>query len=592
MELGLTNSLGYDTAQALRDAGMPTAVQTARTRGALACGDGGHGPWRWDAASTADDNLGTVLLPTGHTGAGRWVRLYAGPINARWFGCVGDTTDESAKLQAALDAAPVVFLPNPSGANYLFANVTLQGSTVAPIHGQRLIGEDKFSCYIRGNGVDPVFIFGEQAAPGQEQTPGSKRLCQLEQVRVVNDGAECLKILWAPDWGVRNCSFQTINAGEHDTVYVRFSWNGYFENNSCVNSGATNHKTSALRMFDNCNGVRVIGNRMSGGVAGGAITFGLSQGGVCIGNIIEVSKYGIRAAATGPMDHDGNCYAPIIQGNYLEQVSFPIWLGGTNNGWAKAYSETYWNDIFTCRNAVVSGNFIQNASVSNLPERYAQITLGETYDNLIEHNCHVAHTSEDLVWIWIDDASEMKVRRNKLRCYTMHAYPAGGYLSLKGDMAGAGSSFVQAFGAWNEVYVGHGNQAAVDAAAPILSSSGYREFVSGTFTANAGKLMEWCRGLLYGGRIEQVTIIEATGTLTGAVLNIGFVSDAGAGDLGYFVKTCSVDGLTFARGAANVPVIYHPGGVIPDGSTYRNCISLTAGSGTGTFRVRVVWRGI
>ena len=96
----------YDTAAALRAAGTPAGISYATTGGALAAGDGGGGTWRWDAASTADDNIGTVLLPAGHVGAGRWVRDYPGSINVRWFGFLPGRSEpeNDAAWEAATDA--------------------------------------------------------------------------------------------------------------------------------------------------------------------------------------------------------------------------------------------------------------------------------------------------------------------------------------------------------------------------------------------------------------------------------------------------------------------------------------------------------
>lgn len=42
--------------------------------GYYAGGDGGGGEFYWDAASTSADNGGTVILPTGYLGTGRWRR--------------------------------------------------------------------------------------------------------------------------------------------------------------------------------------------------------------------------------------------------------------------------------------------------------------------------------------------------------------------------------------------------------------------------------------------------------------------------------------------------------------------------------------
>lgn len=60
-------------------------------------GDGGEGYWRFDAASSATANGGTILAPD--AGSGRWIRqgLRDGKLCLRWFG-----TDATA-LQAAFD---------------------------------------------------------------------------------------------------------------------------------------------------------------------------------------------------------------------------------------------------------------------------------------------------------------------------------------------------------------------------------------------------------------------------------------------------------------------------------------------------------
>src|SRR5262249_38039110 len=71
--------------------------------GYLVVGDGGGGVFFWDASSSTGDDAGTIIVPTGST-TGRWVRLFSGDINVKWFGARGDgTTDDTAAIQAALD---------------------------------------------------------------------------------------------------------------------------------------------------------------------------------------------------------------------------------------------------------------------------------------------------------------------------------------------------------------------------------------------------------------------------------------------------------------------------------------------------------
>jgi hypothetical protein len=64
-------------------------------------GDGGEGWWRFDAASSATANAGTILAPD--VGSGRWIRQYTGAVLAEWFGARGNgTTDDTVAIQAAL----------------------------------------------------------------------------------------------------------------------------------------------------------------------------------------------------------------------------------------------------------------------------------------------------------------------------------------------------------------------------------------------------------------------------------------------------------------------------------------------------------
>jgi len=95
----------FDTPVELRAANLETTPLFVQTLGALAAGDNGGGLWRWDAASTEDEDMetaynpkyptyrktapvpGTVVLPTGHVGPGRWKRVIEGDtVLVDWWG--------------------------------------------------------------------------------------------------------------------------------------------------------------------------------------------------------------------------------------------------------------------------------------------------------------------------------------------------------------------------------------------------------------------------------------------------------------------------------------------------------------------------
>ncbi len=109
--------------------------------------DGGGGMFVWDSSASSADNGGSIIQPTGLSGNGRWIRLFDGPVDVRWFGAIADgVTDCTAAIQATHDfATPLcrpVYLPN-TGAAYIISdhilvdsNATLFGDPCTPGVGQ------------------------------------------------------------------------------------------------------------------------------------------------------------------------------------------------------------------------------------------------------------------------------------------------------------------------------------------------------------------------------------------------------------------------------------------------------------------------
>jgi hypothetical protein len=106
-------------------------------------GDGAEGWWRFDAASGATANGGTILAPD--AGTGRWIRQDSDPINIRWFGAKGDgVADDTLAIRAAYGAiAPTgstIFWPagdyKTSKAIYVKSNTITRfdaGAVVRPV---------------------------------------------------------------------------------------------------------------------------------------------------------------------------------------------------------------------------------------------------------------------------------------------------------------------------------------------------------------------------------------------------------------------------------------------------------------------------
>jgi hypothetical protein len=102
--------------------GASNARPAAIVGGYWAIGDGGGGLFYWDTSSSSGDNgvtptqPGTIIVPTGST-SGRWIRIYSGPIDVKWFGARGQGTDvdDALVINQAISVAgasrAAVFIP-------------------------------------------------------------------------------------------------------------------------------------------------------------------------------------------------------------------------------------------------------------------------------------------------------------------------------------------------------------------------------------------------------------------------------------------------------------------------------------------------
>ena len=133
---------------------LDTSAHTrANVLGYYAAGDGGGGVFRFDPASAKDDNGGTVLAPD--VGSGRWLRVYSGALNLRWFGAKGDgsTDDSDAILRAftELNYFPhgELFVPGGTYMTKEFGNLSPQPgwSAISGLNGKRIVGEGSLSIF-------------------------------------------------------------------------------------------------------------------------------------------------------------------------------------------------------------------------------------------------------------------------------------------------------------------------------------------------------------------------------------------------------------------------------------------------------------
>ena len=141
METEGEHALGIDSLSALRALPVPTFANRCWARGHTTVNDGGAGPFDWDATCADADNDGTVILPTGHSGSGRWVRNYENIINVKWFGAKGDdaTNDFDAFMAATATAvANDEDILIPPGSTYILNNSGVD--IKAPLYGCNVWG--------------------------------------------------------------------------------------------------------------------------------------------------------------------------------------------------------------------------------------------------------------------------------------------------------------------------------------------------------------------------------------------------------------------------------------------------------------------
>jgi hypothetical protein len=83
--------------------GLPAGTR-ASINGCFADNDGGGGDFIFEPGSSDRDDTGDVIAPD--SGKGRWLRVFEGDVNIRWFGARGDgKADDAGPLQAAIDAS-------------------------------------------------------------------------------------------------------------------------------------------------------------------------------------------------------------------------------------------------------------------------------------------------------------------------------------------------------------------------------------------------------------------------------------------------------------------------------------------------------
>ncbi len=176
---------------------------TALVGGHSSAGDGGGGTFQWMPASTVPDNGGTAVAPNPAL-PGRWVRVHAGALNARWFGAGLGAGNDSARIASALATLAAagggeLFLPT---GNYAITSTINLGS------GMILRGESMASRIVASGSFDTITIAGTPGA--QLANIGIDTLYFAEYGK---SGGNSIFARHVSQLGIRNCQFDSPSTG-------------------------------------------------------------------------------------------------------------------------------------------------------------------------------------------------------------------------------------------------------------------------------------------------------------------------------------------------------------------------------------------
>lgn len=136
----------------------------------------GGGSFRWDATSAAPDNGGSVINPTGNTGAGRWERI-TNEVFAADYGILPDGVDHSAKMQALIDQVSAdgggVIQLTPADTQYVMRFTMKTGVCVRGVpgaFGQNFTGQRRLVEILMPNSPGDIVSY---QAPGGSDPEGN-----------------------------------------------------------------------------------------------------------------------------------------------------------------------------------------------------------------------------------------------------------------------------------------------------------------------------------------------------------------------------------------------------------------------------------
>lgn len=117
---------------------------------------GGGGLFRWVDGSSLPTDGGTVFNSNYNNPQGQWLRLFEGEINVRWFGALGNGSDDTAGIQDALafmkDNGGTLFFPEGqylvTSPLYLTGDVNVKGEGIQSELVLRMTNQEVYSIVV------------------------------------------------------------------------------------------------------------------------------------------------------------------------------------------------------------------------------------------------------------------------------------------------------------------------------------------------------------------------------------------------------------------------------------------------------------
>lgn len=278
---------------------VPLGDVSAIVDGYTTRGDGGGGNFFWESTSVATDDSGTVINPTGHVGAGRWLRIYSGQLNVRWFGATGGgVIDDTAAIQATFDAATIggrILFPlgQPTGLQFGLYKVT------APIlydSAQIISGEGKG---VGSGGVEIQCTLGISVFKPRTVATLATRDVHFEHLTILNPnsvvaaGSKGIDFTGTDLSQAYNCSIRYMENqiyGKNPTApYDAGFWNTVLD---CELAGGVN----GVNLDGAANSWKIIGGRINDNTGAGVRVHTTS--GLHIQSAFERNQTGVTADVT------------------------------------------------------------------------------------------------------------------------------------------------------------------------------------------------------------------------------------------------------------------------------------------------------